>query len=153
MNEYYLTDEDIHGFEEDSEVVELRNKLERANERIEELEDLIKESKKEKIIDELNYYVYLSQEECKEESKELEFDEIKNLVDYIDKLEKQNRHLLDLQKNMDKEYQELERKTDEVLTIVNTEVKLKNDTFTSLKRFYDKRNEEIVKIILGNSNE
>lgn len=153
MNEYYLTDEDIHGFEEDSEVVELRNKLDKANEKIEELEDLIKESKKEKIIDELNYYVYLSQEECKEEPKELEFDEIKNLVDYIDKLEKQNRHLLDLQKSMDKEYQELEKKTDEVLAIVNTEVKLKNDTFTSLKRFYDNRNEEIVKILLGNSNE
>lgn len=110
MNEYYLTDEDIHGCEEDSEVVELRNKLEKANERIEELEDLIKESKKEKVIDELNYYIYLSQEECKEEPKELEFDEIKILVDYIDELEKQNRHLLDLQKNMDQQYSLLEKK-------------------------------------------
>ena len=42
MNEYYLTDEDIHGCEEESELIELRNKLNKASERIEQLEDTIK---------------------------------------------------------------------------------------------------------------
>ena len=37
----YLTDEDIHGLEEDSEIIILQNKLDKAKERIEELEDNI----------------------------------------------------------------------------------------------------------------
>ena len=42
MSNFYLTDEDIHGCEEDSEMMVLKNKLDKANERIEELEDTIK---------------------------------------------------------------------------------------------------------------
>ena len=43
MNNYYLTDEDIHGFEEDeTETEKIKSKLDEANQRIEELEDLIK---------------------------------------------------------------------------------------------------------------
>lgn len=42
MDNYYLTDEDIHGCEEETELIELRNKLNKANERIEQLEDTIK---------------------------------------------------------------------------------------------------------------
>lgn len=46
MNNYYLTDEDIHGCEEDETEMWLRNKLTKAQERIEELEEIIKEFKK-----------------------------------------------------------------------------------------------------------
>lgn len=46
MNNYYLTDEDIHGCEEDETETILRDKLKKANERIEELEEIIDEAKK-----------------------------------------------------------------------------------------------------------
>ena len=42
MNEFYLTDEDIYGFEEDSEVVELRNEVDKLKQKLEEKEDTIK---------------------------------------------------------------------------------------------------------------
>ena len=41
MNDLYLTDEDIHGCEEDSEVVKLRGDLEKAEEMIDDLKDII----------------------------------------------------------------------------------------------------------------
>lgn len=41
MDREFLTDEDIHALDEDDEMTVLRNKLSRANERIEELEDKI----------------------------------------------------------------------------------------------------------------
>ena len=46
MNNYYLTDEDIHGCEEDETEMWLRNELRKAQERIEELEEIIEELKK-----------------------------------------------------------------------------------------------------------
>ena len=46
MNNYYLTDEDIHGFEEDEIETILRDKLKRAEERIKELEEAIDEFRK-----------------------------------------------------------------------------------------------------------
>ena len=45
MDREFLTDEDIHGLEEDLEITVLQNKLDKANERIEELEDELKEYK------------------------------------------------------------------------------------------------------------
>ena len=42
MNEFYLTDEDIYGFEEDSEVVELRNEVDKLKQKLEEKDDTIK---------------------------------------------------------------------------------------------------------------
>ena len=47
MNNYFLTDEDIHALDEDDEITILQNKLNKANERIEELEETIKELKRE----------------------------------------------------------------------------------------------------------
>ena len=46
MNNYYLTDEDIHGCEEDETETILRDKLKKANERIKELEEAIDEFRK-----------------------------------------------------------------------------------------------------------
>ena len=42
MNDLFLTDEDIYGFEEDSEVVELRNEVDKLKQKLEEKEDTIK---------------------------------------------------------------------------------------------------------------
>lgn len=41
MNDLYLTDEDIHGCEEDSEVIKLRGDLKKAEETINDLKDVI----------------------------------------------------------------------------------------------------------------
>ena len=41
MDREFLTDEDIHALDEDSEITVLQNKLDKANERIEELEENI----------------------------------------------------------------------------------------------------------------
>lgn len=41
MDREFLTDEDIHALDEDDEITVLRNKLSKANEKIEELEDKI----------------------------------------------------------------------------------------------------------------
>ena len=41
MNDLYLTDEDIHGCEEDSEVIKLHEDLEKAEEMIDDLKDII----------------------------------------------------------------------------------------------------------------
>ena len=41
MNNLYLTDEDIHGCEENETEILLRNRLDKANKRIEILEDII----------------------------------------------------------------------------------------------------------------
>lgn len=46
MDNFYLTDEDIHGCEEDETEMLLRNELKKAQERIEELEEIIDEVKK-----------------------------------------------------------------------------------------------------------
>lgn len=45
MSSLYLTDEDIHGCEENDTEILLRSRLDKANERIEELEDIIKSLK------------------------------------------------------------------------------------------------------------
>ena len=42
MDREFLTDEDIHGLEEDSEVVELRNEVDKLKQKLEEKEDTIK---------------------------------------------------------------------------------------------------------------
>ena len=42
MDREFLTDEDIYGFEEDSEVVELRNEVDKLKQKLEEKEDTIK---------------------------------------------------------------------------------------------------------------
>lgn len=52
MSSLYLTDEDIHGCEENDTEMLLRSRLDKANEKIEELEDTIK-SLKETIIKDL----------------------------------------------------------------------------------------------------
>ena len=46
MNDYFLTDEDIHGCEENETEIILRNRLKKAEERIEELEEIINEARK-----------------------------------------------------------------------------------------------------------
>ena len=46
MDNYYLTDEDIHGCEEDTTEMLLRDRLKKAEERIKELEEIIDEAKK-----------------------------------------------------------------------------------------------------------
>ena len=46
MDNYYLTDEDIHGCEEDTTEMLLRDRLKKAEERIKELEETIDEFRK-----------------------------------------------------------------------------------------------------------
>ena len=46
MNDYILTDEDIHGCEENETEIILRDRLKKAEERIEELEEIIDEARK-----------------------------------------------------------------------------------------------------------
>lgn len=46
MNDYFLTDEDIHGCEENETEIILRDRLKKAEERIKELEELIDEARK-----------------------------------------------------------------------------------------------------------
>lgn len=46
MDNYYLTDEDIHGCEEDKTETILRDKLKKAEERIKELEEMINDAQK-----------------------------------------------------------------------------------------------------------
>ena len=46
MNNYYLTDEDIHGCEENETETILRIRLKKAEERIKELEEIIDEARK-----------------------------------------------------------------------------------------------------------
>ena len=46
MNDYFLTDEDIHGCEENETEIILRDRLKKAEERIEELEEIIDEVRK-----------------------------------------------------------------------------------------------------------
>lgn len=46
MNDYFLTDEDIHGCEENETEIILRDRLKKAEERIEELEEIINEARK-----------------------------------------------------------------------------------------------------------
>ena len=46
MNDYFLTDEDIHGCEENETEIILRDRLKKAEERIEELEEIIDEARK-----------------------------------------------------------------------------------------------------------
>lgn len=47
MDREFLTDEDIHGFEEDSEVAILKKRIEELEEEVEELRDKILELKSE----------------------------------------------------------------------------------------------------------
>ena len=42
MDREFLTDEDIHGLEEDSEIVKLRNEVDKLKQKLEEKEDTIK---------------------------------------------------------------------------------------------------------------
>ncbi len=44
MDNFYLTDEDIHGCEENETEMILRDRLKKAEERIKELEEIIEES-------------------------------------------------------------------------------------------------------------
>ena len=46
MNNYYLTDEDIHGCEEDETEMILRDRLKEAEKRIKELEEMINDAQK-----------------------------------------------------------------------------------------------------------
>ena len=46
MNDYFLTDEDMHGCEENETEIILRDRLKKAEERIEELEEIIDEARK-----------------------------------------------------------------------------------------------------------
>lgn len=46
MNDYFLTDEDIHGCEENETEIILRDRLKKTEERIEELEEIIDEVRK-----------------------------------------------------------------------------------------------------------
>lgn len=44
MDNFYLTDEDIHGCEEENKIEELEYKLNMANKKIEQLKELINEA-------------------------------------------------------------------------------------------------------------
>lgn len=44
MDNFYLTDEDIHGCEEDETQIILRDRLKKTEERIKKLEEIIEES-------------------------------------------------------------------------------------------------------------
>lgn len=72
MNEFYLTDEDIHALEEDSEVVELRNKIETLEEKLADKEQIIEELK-EKIEHDIEF-----NERCLEEKTYIEFKALLN---------------------------------------------------------------------------
>lgn len=57
MSNLYLTDEDIHGCEENDTEILLRSRLDKANERIEELEDVLDEIRE--VINKMIYQGYL----------------------------------------------------------------------------------------------
>ena len=79
MNDLFLTDEDIYGFEEDSEVVELRNEVDKLKQKLEEKEDTIKFIKEK-----LEYDIKVN-ERCLEEPADTDFRRLLKLWIKFDK--------------------------------------------------------------------
>lgn len=79
MNEFYLTDEEIYGFEEDCEVVELRNEVDKLKQKLEEKEDTIKFIKEK-----LEHNIKVN-ERCLEEPTDTDFRRLLTLWVKFDK--------------------------------------------------------------------
>lgn len=79
MNDLFLTDEDIYGFEEDSEVVELRNEMDKLKQKLEEKEDTIKFIKEK-----LEHDIKVN-ERCLEEPTDTDFKRLLTLWIIFDK--------------------------------------------------------------------
>ena len=79
MDREFLTDEDIHGLEEDSEVVELRNEVDKLKQKLEEKEDTIKFIKEK-----LEHDIKLN-ERCLEEPTDTDFKRLLTLWIKFDK--------------------------------------------------------------------
>ena len=79
MNDLFLTDEDIYGFEEDSEVVELRNEVDKLKQKLEEKEDTIKFIKEK-----LEHDIKVN-ERCLEEPTDTDFRRLLTLLIKFDK--------------------------------------------------------------------
>lgn len=68
MDREFLTDEDIHGCEEDSEVTILKNKMNKLEEKLEEAQDKIKTIKEK-----LEHDIKVNERCLKEELKDKDF--------------------------------------------------------------------------------
>ena len=79
MDDLFLTDEDIYGFEEDSEVVELRDEVDKLKQKLEEKEDTIKFIKEK-----LEHDIKVN-ERCLEESTDTDFRRLLSLCIEFDK--------------------------------------------------------------------
>lgn len=79
MNDLFLTDEDIYGFEEDSEVVELRNEVDKLKQKLEEKEDTIKFIKEK-----LEHDIKVN-ERCLEEPTDTDFRRLLSMCIKFDK--------------------------------------------------------------------
>lgn len=80
MDRYFLTDEDIHGFEEDREVVELRNEVDKLKQKLEDKEDTIKFIKEK-----LEHDIEVSERCLEEEIKDVDFKRLLTLCIEFDK--------------------------------------------------------------------
>lgn len=80
MNDLFLTDEDIYGFEEDSEVVELRNEVDKLKQKLEEKEDTIKFIKEK-----LEYDIKVNERCLEEEIKAVDFKRLLSMWIKFDK--------------------------------------------------------------------
>lgn len=68
MDREFLTDEDIHGCEEDSEVTILKNKMDKLEEKLEEAQDKIKTIKEQ-----LEHDIKVNERCLKEEIQDVDF--------------------------------------------------------------------------------
>lgn len=80
MDNFYLTDEDIYGFEEDSEVVELRNEVDKLKQKLEEKEDTIKLIKEK-----LEHDIKVNERCLEEEIKDVDFKRLLSMWIKFDK--------------------------------------------------------------------
>ena len=80
MNDLFLTDEDIYGFEEDSEVVELRNEVDKLKQKLEDKEDTIKFIKEK-----LEHDIKVNERCLEEEIKDVDFKRLLSMWIKFDK--------------------------------------------------------------------
>lgn len=80
MDREFLTDEDIHGLEEDSEVIKLRNEVDKLKQKLEDKEDTIKFIKEK-----LEHDIKLNERCLEEEIKDVDFKRLLSMWIKFDK--------------------------------------------------------------------
>ena len=80
MDREFLTDEDIHGLEEDSEIVKLRNEVDKLKQKLEEKEDTIKFIKEK-----LEHDIKVNERCLEEEIKDVDFKRLLSMRIKFDK--------------------------------------------------------------------